>query len=124
MLSSSLAQFSFVRHGEFPAIATASAAWGKAQAIARLAVANVVPSVDTDVLWYHATMWLLRGVGACVVEKIGAHLLPRLTVNFGGLRASRAPRPGRLLRSAQPVRLGDNRVHGDLQLNRSERACR
>ena len=31
-----------------------SAAWAQAQAITRLAVANVVPSVDTDVLWYHA----------------------------------------------------------------------
>ncbi len=72
------AQFSFVRHGEFPAIATASAAWGKAQAIARLAVANVVPSVDTDVLWYHANYvapsW---GRRLSVVEKIGAHIFYR-----------------------------------------------
>lgn len=72
------AQFSFVRHGEFPAILTASAAWGKAQAIARLAVANVVPSVDTDVLWYHANYvapsW---GRRLSVVEKIGAHIFYR-----------------------------------------------
>ena len=72
------AQFSFVRHGEFPAILAASAAWGKAQAIARLAVANVVPSVDTDVLWYHANYvapsW---GRRLSVVEKIGAHIFYR-----------------------------------------------
>jgi spore germination cell wall hydrolase CwlJ-like protein len=72
------AQFSFVRHGAFPAISTASAAWTKAQAIARLAVANVVPSVDTDVLWYHANYvapsW---GRRLSVVEKIGAHIFYR-----------------------------------------------
>ena len=72
------AQFSFVRHGEFPSIDTASAAWGRAQGVARLAVANVVPSVDTDVLWYHATYvdpsW---GHRLSMVEKIGAHLFYR-----------------------------------------------
>jgi spore germination cell wall hydrolase CwlJ-like protein len=69
------AQFSFVRHGQFPWIDTASAAWAKAQAIARLAVANVVPSVGSDVLWYHADYvapsW---GQRLSVVEKIGAHI--------------------------------------------------
>src|SRR5437868_10762762 len=48
------AQFSFVRHGQFPWVDTASDAWRKAEGIARVAVTNVVPSVDTDVLWYHA----------------------------------------------------------------------
>jgi N-acetylmuramoyl-L-alanine amidase len=48
------AQFSFVRHGQFPAINTASAAWRKAQAITRLAMSNAVPSISNDVLWYHA----------------------------------------------------------------------
>src|SRR5206468_2302945 len=48
------AQFSFVRHGEFPQVDAASYAWRKAEAIAELAAANVVPSVSSDVLWYHA----------------------------------------------------------------------
>ena len=47
-------QFSFVRHGQFPAINTASGAWRKAQAITRLAMSNAVPSISNDVLWYHA----------------------------------------------------------------------
>ncbi|MBW0006534.1 MAG: cell wall hydrolase [Sphingomonas sp.] len=72
------AQFSFVRRGEFPAIDTASAAWGRAQGVARLAMANVVPSVDQNVLWYHATYvdpsW---GHRLNMVEKIGAHLFYR-----------------------------------------------
>src|SRR5213592_2578529 len=48
------AQFSFVRHGQFPRIDAGSAAWGRAQGVARLAMANVIPSVGSDVLWYHA----------------------------------------------------------------------
>ena len=47
-------QFSFVRNGQFPAVNYGSDAWRKAEAVARLAAANVVPSVSTDVLWYHA----------------------------------------------------------------------
>ncbi len=47
-------QFSFVRHGQFPAINHGSSAWRKAQAITRLAMSNAVPSVSNDVLWYHA----------------------------------------------------------------------
>jgi hypothetical protein len=47
-------QFSFVRHGQFPAINHSSAAWRKAQAITRLAMSNAVPSISNDVLWYHA----------------------------------------------------------------------
>ncbi len=72
------AQFSFVRHGEFPSIDTASTSWAHAQAIARLAVTNVVPSVDSDVLWYHANYvapsW---GHRLSMVEKIGAHIFYR-----------------------------------------------
>ena len=71
-------QFSFVRNGVFPAIDTASAAWARAEGVARLAVANVIPSVDQDVLWYHATYvdpsW---GHRLNMVEKIGAHLFYR-----------------------------------------------
>ena len=48
------AQFSFVRNGQFPAVNYSCEAWRKAEAIARLAAANIVPSVSTDVLWYHA----------------------------------------------------------------------
>jgi hypothetical protein len=46
-------QFSFVQHGQFPAIRDA-ASWARAQGVARLAMANVIRSVPTDVLWYHA----------------------------------------------------------------------
>jgi N-acetylmuramoyl-L-alanine amidase len=71
-------QFSFVRNGEFPAIDSGSVSWARAQGIARLAVANVVPSVEQDVLWYHATYvapsW---GHRLSMVEKIGAHIFYR-----------------------------------------------
>ena len=72
------AQFSFVRAGRFPRIDPACAAWRKAQAIARIAVANATASLPTDVLWYHADYvapkWRnnLRRV-----EKIGAHIFYR-----------------------------------------------
>jgi hypothetical protein len=69
------AQFSFVQHGRFPTIDEGSAAWHKAQAITRLAVANAVPSLSPDVLWYHADYvapsW---GHRLNVVQKIGAHI--------------------------------------------------
>src|SRR5436305_5963648 len=72
------AQFSFVRHGEFPWIDTESAAWARAQGIARLALANVVPSVSQDALGYHADYvapsW---GHRLSMVEKIGAHIFYR-----------------------------------------------
>jgi N-acetylmuramoyl-L-alanine amidase len=71
-------QFSFVRNGQFPQADTGSDAWRKAEAIAQLAAANVVPSVDTSVLWYHATYvapsW---GRRLSRVEKIGAHIFYR-----------------------------------------------
>ena len=72
------AQFSFVRHGRFPAINTSSSAWARAQGVARLAMANVVPSVGTDVLWYHANYvspsW---GRRLNMAQKIGAHIFYR-----------------------------------------------
>jgi len=72
------AQFSFVRHGQFPWIDTSSTAWARAQGVARLAMANVIPSVGSDVLWYHANYvapsW---GHRLNVVEKIGAHIFYR-----------------------------------------------
>ncbi len=71
-------QFSFVRHGEFPRIDYNSSSWAKAQGIARLAMANVVRNVPTDVLWYHADYvnpsW---GHRLSYVEKIGAHIFYR-----------------------------------------------
>jgi spore germination cell wall hydrolase CwlJ-like protein len=72
------AQFSFVRHGRFPAINTASAAWAKAQGVTRLAMANVIPSLSNDVLWYHANYvnpsW---GHRLSMVQKIGQHIFYR-----------------------------------------------
>ena len=71
-------QFSFVRHGQFPAVDTGCAAWARAQGIARLAIANVVPSLDPDVLWYHATYvapsW---GRRLSRVDRIGTHIFYR-----------------------------------------------
>ena len=73
------AQFSFVlRNGDFPQVDTGCAAWAKAQAIAELAEANIVPSVGPGVLWYHADYvapsW---GSRLNMVEKIGAHIFYR-----------------------------------------------
>jgi hypothetical protein len=72
------AQFSFVRHGEFPYADTNSDAWKKAEAVAQLAAANIVPSVGPDVLWYHATYvapsW---GHRLNMAEKIGLHIFYR-----------------------------------------------
>jgi spore germination cell wall hydrolase CwlJ-like protein len=72
------AQFSFVRHGEFPVVDTASDAWRKAAGIAQLAAANVVPSISSDVLWYHADYvapsW---GHRLSMVQKIGQHIFYR-----------------------------------------------
>ena len=73
-------QFSFVNphSGQLPQPDTGSDAWRKAEAVAELAAANVVPSVDTDVLWYHATYvapsW---GRRLAMVQKIGAHIFYR-----------------------------------------------
>jgi spore germination cell wall hydrolase CwlJ-like protein len=50
------AQFSFIRHGRFPAADKASEAWRKAVAIARIAEAKASAAVvPSDCLWYHAT---------------------------------------------------------------------
>lgn len=72
------AQFSFVRGGQFPEADTNSEAWKKAEAVAELAAANVVPSVGSDVLWYHADYvapsWRH---GLQEVEQIGAHIFYR-----------------------------------------------
>lgn len=72
------AQFSFVRNGRFPHIDSAGAAWRKAQAIARIASANLAQALPDNVLWYHADYvapsW---GRRLTKVEKIGAHIFYR-----------------------------------------------
>ena len=71
-------QFSFVRHGAFPTADTNCEAWKKAEAVAELAVANVVPTLSNDVLWYHADYvapsWRNN---LQEVQKIGAHIFYR-----------------------------------------------
>ena len=73
-------QFSFVNPhtGTLPSVDQASACWRKAQGITRLAMANVVPSLSTDVLWYHANYvapsW---GRRLTRVSQIGAHIFYR-----------------------------------------------
>ena len=72
------AQFSFVRNGQFPQADTDCQAWRRAEAVAELAVANIVPSLGNDVLWYHADYvapsW---GQRLNVAQKIGAHIFYR-----------------------------------------------
>ena len=73
-------QFSFVNPhtGAVPAPDYNSDSWRKAEAIAELAAANVVPSVSTDVLWYHADYvapsWRRNLTEA---RKIGQHIFYR-----------------------------------------------
>jgi N-acetylmuramoyl-L-alanine amidase len=71
-------QFSFVRNGQFPQANSNSDAWRKAEAVAELAAANVVPSVGPNVLWYHANYvapaWRH---GLQEVQQIGAHIFYR-----------------------------------------------
>jgi hypothetical protein len=72
------AQFSFVHKGTMPAPDYDSDAWRRAQGITRIAVANAIPSLSTDVLWYHANYvapsW---GRRLNMVQKIGAHIFYR-----------------------------------------------
>jgi spore germination cell wall hydrolase CwlJ-like protein len=73
-------QFSFVnpRTGAYPSVDPQSASWARAQGIARIAIANVVPSVSEDVLWYHATYvapsW---GRRLNLAQRIGTHIFYR-----------------------------------------------
>ena len=73
-------QFSFVnpRTGVYPAVNESSAAWSKALGITRLAIANAVPTLSNDVLWYHADYvapsWGRRLARA---QKIGTHIFYR-----------------------------------------------
>ena len=72
------AQFSFVQGGRFPPVNVDCAAWRKAQAVAELAEANIIPSVGSDVLWYHAD-YVSPSWGGRLdrVEKIGQHIFYR-----------------------------------------------
>ena len=73
-------QFSFVnpRTGDYPYVDQASNSWRKALGVTRLAINNAVPSVDRDVLWYHATYvspsWGRRLV---LAQRIGTHIFYR-----------------------------------------------
>jgi N-acetylmuramoyl-L-alanine amidase len=73
-------QFSFVNphSGFMPGVNAGSDAWRKAQGITRLAMHNAVPSLSTDVLWYHANYvapsW---GRRLTRVSQIGAHIFYR-----------------------------------------------
>ena len=71
-------QFSFVQKGRFPPVDTDCVAWRRAQAIAKLAAANIVSNLDKDVLWYHADYvapsW---GRRLARVSKIGVHIFYR-----------------------------------------------
>lgn len=73
-------QFSFVnpRTRDMPGVDDASAAWRKAQGVTRLAMSNAVQTLETDVLWYHASYvapsWGRRLTRA---TKIGTHIFYR-----------------------------------------------
>ena len=71
-------QFSFVRNYQFPYTDQDCDAWRKAVAITRLAISDAIPSLDTDVLWYHADYvapsW---GRRLTRVNKIGTHIFYR-----------------------------------------------
>lgn len=73
-------QFSFVnpRSGQFPYTDTDCAAWRKAVGVTRLAVANAVPTLSSDVLWYHAD-YVAPSWGRRLnrVQKIGTHIFYR-----------------------------------------------
>jgi spore germination cell wall hydrolase CwlJ-like protein len=62
----------------FPAVDVTSDSWRKAVGVTRLAIANTVPSLPTDVLWYHANYvapsW---GRRLNMFEQIGAHIFYR-----------------------------------------------
>lgn len=73
-------QFSFVnpRTGRFPSVDQSSDAWRKALGVTRLAVANAVPTLSDDVLWYHANYVSPKwGRRLTRVERIGAHIFYR-----------------------------------------------
>jgi spore germination cell wall hydrolase CwlJ-like protein len=71
------AQFSFVHRGTWPPIRNIEC-WRKAEAIARIAIANAAAVIPKDVLWYHAD-YVSPSWGGRLdeVEQIGAHIFYR-----------------------------------------------
>ena len=71
-------QFSFVRNGYMPGVDQSSVAWRRALGVTRLAINNVVPSVPTDCLWYHAD-YVSPAWGRRLqrVSQIGTHIFYR-----------------------------------------------
>jgi len=73
-------QFSFVNphSGYMPGVDEGSDSWRKALGITRLAMANAVPILSNDVLWYHAN-YVAPGWGRRLtrVSQIGAHIFYR-----------------------------------------------
>ena len=71
-------QFSFVRSGMFPYTDENGTAWRRAVGITQLATSGAVPTLSTDVLWYHANYvapsWGRRLNRAA---QIGAHIFYR-----------------------------------------------
>jgi len=71
-------QFSFVRAGQFPYTDEDCTAWRRAVGITELATSGAVPTLSTDVLWYHANYvapsWGRRLNRAAT---IGAHIFYR-----------------------------------------------
>jgi spore germination cell wall hydrolase CwlJ-like protein len=73
-------QFSFVNPhtGALPQADVSSTSWRKAEAVAMLAAAKVIPTVGDDVLWYHANYvapsW---GHRLQLAQRIGAHIFYR-----------------------------------------------
>ena len=71
-------QFSFVRNGRMPGVDEGSTAWRNALGVTRIAIHNAVPSLEQNVLWYHANYvapsW---GRRLTRVSQIGAHIFYR-----------------------------------------------
>jgi spore germination cell wall hydrolase CwlJ-like protein len=84
------AQFSFVHRGTWPPIRDIDC-WRKAEAIARIAIANAAKVIPNDVLWYHAD-YVSPSWGSRLdeVEQIGAHIYYRAK---SGLRRPIQHRP-------------------------------
>jgi spore germination cell wall hydrolase CwlJ-like protein len=70
-------QFSFVRGGHFPAIARGSAAWHKAVAIARIAMADMADGPAPRALFFHATRVSPGWHGLTRLATIGNHVFYR-----------------------------------------------
>ena len=67
------AQFSFVRSGRIPSVATQSPAWERAKAIARIAHQDLWDSPAEDALFFHATRvrpsWARRKIASATIDR-------------------------------------------------------